>query len=130
MATLGETLIRLRNERGLLQKELAATLKVSIGTISNYEKGIHEPDLETLGELADYYGVTTDYLLGRTKYRYSPENLNRPLTEQYTVAEFVNTTLQLPTRDIRSMLEHLELIQTRIAYLAAREAAEPKEKQT
>lgn len=63
---LGEKLALLREKREIYQKELATYLEVSIGTISNYEKGIHEPDLETLCKLSDYYGVTTDYLLGRT----------------------------------------------------------------
>ncbi len=119
MSKMGDNLLALRNERDLLQKEVAAAIKVSVGTISNYEKGIHEPDLSTLEQLADFYGVTTDYLLGRSKFRHGCEGLNRPITEQYTVAQFVNTMLQLSRRDIHSMLEHLELIQTRIAYHAA-----------
>lgn len=61
-----ERLAELRTFSGIYQKELAGYLNVSIGTVSNYEKGIHQPDLETLCKLADYYGVSTDYLLGRT----------------------------------------------------------------
>lgn len=63
---LGEKLALLRENKEIYQKELATYLEVSIGTISNYEKGIHEPDLETLCKLADYYEVSADYLLGRT----------------------------------------------------------------
>ncbi|MCM1044033.1 MAG: helix-turn-helix domain-containing protein [Candidatus Gastranaerophilales bacterium] len=63
---LGEKLALLREKKEIYQKELATYLEVSIGTVSNYEKGIHEPDLETLCKISDYYGVTTDYLLGRT----------------------------------------------------------------
>lgn len=44
----GEKLYRLRVERGIYQKQLAAYLHVSVGTISNYENGIHSPDLKTL----------------------------------------------------------------------------------
>lgn len=61
-----ERLEELRTANGIYQKELAIYLNVSIGTISNYENGIHQPDLNALCQLADYFGVSTDYLLGRT----------------------------------------------------------------
>lgn len=63
------TILRqLRTQKGVYQKELADYLNVSIGTISNYEQGIHNPDLDTLCKIADYYEISTDYLLGRTSY--------------------------------------------------------------
>lgn len=110
---IGQILTELRTERGIYQKELAVYLKVSIGTISNYEKGIHYPDLHTLCKLADYFGVTTDYLLNRTEYRYNPETLNRPLTKDYTISDFVNTTLELSPKDINSMIDYMELLKLR-----------------
>ncbi len=61
---LGHTLKMLRERRGIQQKELATYLHVSIGTVSNYEQDIHKPDVDTLCRLAEFYGVTTDYLLG------------------------------------------------------------------
>ena len=76
MRSFGEILTSLREERGIYQKELAAILKVSVGTVSNYENYIHFPDQEALLQLADYFGVTVDYLLGRTSYRYSLDTLN------------------------------------------------------
>lgn len=63
---IAEKLRYLRESKGVYQKELASYLKVSIGTISNYETGVHKPDLVTLGKIADFYGVSTDYLLERT----------------------------------------------------------------
>ena len=77
MRSFGEILASLREERGIYQKELAAILKVSVGTISNYENNIHFPDQEALIQLAEYFDVTIDYLLGRTPYRYNPEVLRR-----------------------------------------------------
>ena len=73
----GATLRELRIGRGMGQKELAYILNLSTGTISNYENGVHSPDLETLCKIADYYNTTTDYLLGRDSnpYRISLENL-------------------------------------------------------
>ena len=48
MRSVGQRLSQLRKERELGQKELAALLNMSIGTISNYENNVHAPDLATL----------------------------------------------------------------------------------
>lgn len=54
----------LRKKMDIGQKELAAFLNVSVGTISNYENGVHSPDMETLVKIADFYDVSIDRLLG------------------------------------------------------------------
>ncbi len=59
-------LSELRKERGLSQKEAAAKLGVSQALLSHYEKGIRECGQNFLIKAADFYGVTCDYLLGRT----------------------------------------------------------------
>ncbi len=121
--TIGEILAELRTERGIYQKELAIYLNVSIGTISNYEKGIHYPDLETLGKLADFFGVTTDYLLNRTGYRYTPADLERRLTKDYTAADLLNTTLELPQKDRSLLVEYAQLLKLRQQVNAMKQAA-------
>lgn len=45
-------------------KDLAPQISLSASTLSNYAQGTREPDYETLKRIADYFGVTTDYLLG------------------------------------------------------------------
>ena len=110
---IGQILVQLRTERGLYQKELAAALNVSVGTISNYEKNVHAPDLDTLCKIADYFGVTTDYLLRRTRYRSNPETLNRSLVRDYTISDIINTTLELSPRDVSSMIDFLDLLKRR-----------------
>lgn len=62
-------LCELRKERGLSQKEAAAKLGVSQALLSHYEKGIRECGQNFLIKVADFYGVTCDYLLGRTTAR-------------------------------------------------------------
>lgn len=109
----GQILTKLRTEKGIYQKELALQLKVSIGTISNYENNVHFPDLATLCKIADIFGVTTDYLLGRTSYRYLPQDLDQQLTKDYTVADMVNTTLELSEKNVHSMLDYMELLKIR-----------------
>ncbi|AWW28351.1 MULTISPECIES: helix-turn-helix domain-containing protein [unclassified Acetobacterium] len=58
----------LRQQKNINQAELGKILDVGKTTISNYETGYSVPDLETVVKLADYFNVSTDYLLGRTDY--------------------------------------------------------------
>ena len=56
----------LREDRDLRQRELADVLNVSQNTYSQYENGVIELTAGNLIRLADFYGVSVDYLLGRT----------------------------------------------------------------
>ncbi|MGM9523115.1 MAG: helix-turn-helix domain-containing protein [Faecousia sp.] len=57
----------LREDRDLTQKQIAAYLQVHQTTYSDYERGQVNPPVAVLHKLADFYGVSVDYLLGRTK---------------------------------------------------------------
>ncbi|MCL2755384.1 MAG: helix-turn-helix transcriptional regulator, partial [Oscillospiraceae bacterium] len=56
----------LRNERKISQKKAAQDLGIAQALLSHYERGKRECGLAFLVKAADYYGVSTDYLLGRT----------------------------------------------------------------
>lgn len=56
----------LRENRQLSQLELSKKLNISNVTLSQYENGVRKPDINTLDELATFFNVTTDYLLGRS----------------------------------------------------------------
>lgn len=62
---LGEKLRKLREQKGQIQREVAEKIGVSQVVYNRYEKGERNPDFETLKKLADYFSVSTDYLLGR-----------------------------------------------------------------
>ena len=68
----GQRLKKLRLQRGLQQKAVAASLHVSPSTYSNYENGIYLPGIEVLMLLADLFGVTLDELTGRDDDQKSP----------------------------------------------------------
>lgn len=53
-----------RIEAGYTQEEIAKILGISQITISRYEKGTREPDIETLGKLIDFYEIDANRLLG------------------------------------------------------------------
>ena len=57
----------LREDHDLSQKELAKILNLSQRSYSHYENGTRKIPLDVLVALADFYGCSTDYLLGRTK---------------------------------------------------------------
>lgn len=62
----GDILKRLRNERGISQRELADRLKINRSTYARYETSATQPDFETLKLLANFYDVTIDYILGNS----------------------------------------------------------------
>lgn len=109
----GEILAELRQDKGLLQKDIANIINVSVSTVSNYETGAHFPDVEGLMKLADYFNVPLDYLLGRTRLRSDFSTLNKPLQEGVTVADLLNTVLSFDKDNIRSLVEYIELLKLR-----------------
>lgn len=64
MEILQQRLIDLRNDRNLSQKDLAKKIGVSASALCFWEKGINEPKATYLLNLANYFGTSTDYLLG------------------------------------------------------------------
>ena len=60
-----ERLKELRTKRHLLQKDVAAVLGIDRTTYVKYENGLSEPSYDILCKLAEYFEVSTDYLLGR-----------------------------------------------------------------
>ena len=66
MADFAERIRELRHKQGMTQQALGKIIDVRQDTISIYETGKHYPEVRNLMILADYFGVSTDYLLGRT----------------------------------------------------------------
>jgi transcriptional regulator with XRE-family HTH domain len=67
-----ETLLELRKEKGITQMDVAKVLDISRQAYANYEIGKREPDLATLLKLADFFGVSVDYLLRQTEQKEKP----------------------------------------------------------
>lgn len=63
---VADRLQQIRKERGLMQKEVADKTGINIVTLSGYEIGKNEPNLEALVRLANVYEVSLDYLMCRT----------------------------------------------------------------
>ena len=64
---IGDRLKYLRTEKGLKQSDISDLLNIKRQTYSAWERNISNPDLDAIKVLADYFDVTTDYLLGLDK---------------------------------------------------------------
>lgn len=65
---------QLREEKGISQLEFAKKINLTQQSVSAYEKGIREPSLDILKTIADFFGVSTDYILGKSDVR-NPEKV-------------------------------------------------------
>ena len=65
MEIIAKRIKELRKEKGITQVELAKAIGISQAIVSQYENSIYEPTASIIVKLADYFGVCTDYLLGR-----------------------------------------------------------------
>ncbi len=82
-----------RENVGLTQSQVAEKLGISDGTYKNYEQGKREPNNALLVKIADLYGVSTDYLLGREKPPTKPDVLTM-LTQEFHLTEFEKVLVQ------------------------------------
>lgn len=83
-----------RKQRNLTMKEVAEAIGMKPDTYRNYESGRLEPNLATLSKLADFYHVSTDYLLGRNTEEQSALDelagqFNMSLLEKKIVEEYL-----------------------------------------
>lgn len=65
----------LRKAKNISQEQAANALGISVRAYQNYEYGQREPNIEMIFKLADFYNVTTDYLLGRETGEPEPTEL-------------------------------------------------------
>lgn len=71
----------LREEKGLFQSDIAKVLGISVAAVGFYENEKRDMSPDTILKLAEYFGVTTDYLLGKTDIRNSGQQIDDVLNE-------------------------------------------------
>lgn len=69
MEILSKRLRLLRKERGMRQEDTAAALGLSTNGYQRYELNVRDPDAPVIVAMAELFGVSTDYLLGRSDER-------------------------------------------------------------
>lgn len=83
---IGDKLRKLRREMDITQEEISKKLDISRGVYGNYETGVAKPPIDVLEKLADYFNVSTDYLLGRTEIK-NYEDMKIEHKKEYSVSE-------------------------------------------
>lgn len=117
---LASRIKQLREGAGLTQLDLAKILQVNNSTLSQYESGARVPSDEMKASIADYFGVSLDYLYGRTNQRQSSnENPKKNLQ-----AAFWGGEKDLTQEDLDAMWDDVE----RFAAFVAQKRREEKEK--
>lgn len=111
MACFGELLAELRKDKRLSQKELATIFHLASSTISSYEMGVHSPHVEQLANFADFFNVSTDYLLGRTSSEQPPGILDEILVDNVKIGDAISILKNLPEDRRRAILLILHDIQ-------------------
>ena len=112
MQRFGEILCELREDKGLTQLELSRILHISNSSISAYETGMREPNVEVLVSLATFFDVTTDYLLGIAPYNISPHTLTEKLADDYTVSDVIETLQALTPTQVAAVVDLLDSMKT------------------
>lgn len=74
---IGDRIKTLRKSKGYNMRQMATALNMPYTTYVNYEKGAREPDSERLVIIAKFFGVSTDYLIGRTESPYVSDIINQ-----------------------------------------------------
>ena len=100
-----DSIRKLRKARNLSQETLSAQLGIAYRTYGSWERGEREPDFQTLCAIADYFGVSTDELLGRVPFEIKKE----APPEKPDGVEYVQIDLKKssPAPDQRAALESL-----------------------
>ncbi|MBV4420302.1 helix-turn-helix domain-containing protein [Clostridium tyrobutyricum] len=87
----GDILKQLREENGLSREDLANALSITYSALSKYETNVRFPDKETLKNIATYFKVSLDYLLGRTNIRTSADKISESVNDDPELTEFWDT---------------------------------------
>lgn len=98
----------LREAKGLTQQEFANDFGISKGTIGMWESGAREPrKLIELQRIADYFGVTVDYLLGREDIKNELPAQDGELSKEESM--LIELFRQVPPEQRSSMLQAIEM---------------------
>lgn len=116
---IGDRIKKLREENGLMQQDVCNTLDIEQSTLANYENNRRVPKTDILIKIANYYGVSLDFLVGMTDNRFNSykgclKDLNKFLQQSEII--FDGDTYKLTDEDRDLILKALE-----VAFLAVKQ---------
>lgn len=116
----GKRLRALRKENKLTMREFGEKFSLAESTISGYENGNRKPDMDILSKFADYFNVSTDYLLGRTDeiaistHNYDSLSEINKLIKEFGVEDFgfldIEQWKKLSPEDVDELRRHFEWV--------------------
>ena len=109
---IGDRIKKLREENGLMQQDVCNTLDIEQSTLANYENNRRVPKTDILIKIANYYGVSLDFLVGMTDNRFNSykgclKDLNKFLQQSEII--FDGDTYKLTDDDRDLILKALEV---------------------
>ena len=113
MSLLSERIKELRIRKGYNMRQMATALNLPYTTYVNYEKGEREPNSETIVLMSKYFGVTSDYILGRddaNKKRSAPESSETDPVEEI-VKQLTNKLMQLDDTRLLELNDYLSYLE-------------------
>lgn len=126
-----EQLQQLRKSRGLTQDDLAEILGISLSSYQKYERDAISPSYETLCKIADFYHVTTDYLLGREPATDPFDMLQLPEDQKSVMERYasfpddVRAIVLDAIKELAEAAKKRQKLDTTTAYTAARDGDAP-----
>lgn len=126
-----EQLQQLRKSRGLTQDDLAEILGISLSSYQKYERDAISPSYEILCKIADFYHVTTDYLLGREPATDPFDMLQLPEDQKSVMERFasfpddVRAIILDAIKELAEAAKKRQKLDTTTAYTAARDGDAP-----
>lgn len=97
---IGQRIRDLRKQKKMSQSELAKIIGVTQTTITAWETGKAEPSSSAVANLADYFGVTTDYLLGRPEKKKEKDSNSVDLADKKALLTYQGIPLSDEDREI------------------------------
>lgn len=124
----GERLSELRKKKKVSQSEVADYIELTVAAYQNYETGRREAGYEIISKLADFYGVTTDYLLGRPEAT-APKSAIDSLVEEHSLHAIEESLLRMYFKlEPKKRAEFMQSVLDDVQKNMLAEAAEPQEK--
>lgn len=110
--TFSERLKEIREENGYTQQELAETLHLTPSSVSHYENGTRQPNVEILIEMANYLDISIDYLLGFSIANIPPSQMKKSYYKSLENGKLIERLLRLDTNHRQILISVLKCIET------------------
>ena len=106
---IGQRIKLIRKKKGIKAYEAARDMGIAQSSYSGYENDFRNPDYSKLKKIAEYYGVSTDYILGLTNDP-SPPNNEKDIFEYLNKENLTFRGVPLNDRELKPILDLLEVV--------------------